>query len=68
MIARQPASQREHGRIVDRSLHAAVTEAVHVHLRHPVLQALDDEPGDEGVIAVDGVAAARVVPVAAAIG
>ena len=43
-------------------------ESVHVHLAHPVDQRVHQEPGHQGVVAVHRVAAAGVVPVAAAVG
>ena len=54
-----PAS--ENGRQVE-------AEAVHVHFRHPVAQAIDDEVAHHRVVAVHGVAASRIVQVLAGLG
>ena len=40
-------------------------EPVHVHLHHPVGKAVDDELAHNGVVAIDRIAASRIIPVAA---
>ena len=43
-------------------------EPIDMHLCHPVLEAVQNESADDGVVAIDGVAAAAVIVILAARG